>query len=139
MKAVWRMGINRDKRHHSSLISDLARENVKIYKIEKQKIRRHIENNFFKKTLDYRDFVFSPAGYEGPATIIYIALIPYIMGLLVLFFIAEESYEHFMEFNLASYFIIWAIGYEMCALVLLIIIFIAWFKQSTNRWRREYP
>lgn len=131
------MGLNRERRHQPSLIADAARENAKSYNSEKQKIRRQIENNFFKKSLDYRDYIFSPTGYEGPAVLIYIAAFPYLMGLLVLFFIAEASYEHFMELNLASYLIIWAIGYEVCAILLLIIIFFAWLKQSTNRWERE--
>jgi hypothetical protein len=131
------MGFNREKGSHTSLISDGSRENSKEYIIDRRKTRREIEANFFKKSLDYRDFIFSPSGYEGPLAIFYIALIPYIMGLLVLFFIAEASYEHFMEFNLASYLIIWAIGYEMCAILILIIIFLAWIKQSSNRWERE--
>ncbi len=131
------MGFNREKKHQSSLISDATRENVNEYKNDRRKIRREIESNFFKKTLDYRHYVFSPEGYEGPIAVIYIALLPYIMGLLVLFIIAEASYEHFMEFDLASYLIIWAIGYEMCALLILIVIFLAWIKQGTNRWERE--
>lgn len=131
------MGINRERRHQPSLITDAARENAKSYSNEKKKIRRQLENNFFKKSLDYRDYIISPTGYEGPAVLLYIAAIPYLMGLLVLFFIAEASYEHFMELNLASYLIIWAIGYEVCAILLLIIIFLAWLKQSTNRWERE--
>ncbi|HZF71261.1 hypothetical protein [Sulfuricurvum sp.] len=131
------MANDRDKRYQSALISDVARENAKNYKNEKQKIRRQIEDNFFKKSLDFRDFVFSPEGYEGIFVGIYIALVPYLMGLVVLFFIAEGSYEHFIEFNLTSYLILWAIGYEVCAALILIIIFFAWLKQISNRWERE--
>ncbi|MBD3799782.1 MAG: hypothetical protein IE883_07935, partial [Epsilonproteobacteria bacterium] len=86
----------------------------------------------------YRDFVFSPEGYEGIVLALYIATVPYLMGLLFLFlFVAEANYEYFLEFNLASYFIIWAIGYEVCATLILIGIFLAWIKHLKTRYNKE--
>lgn len=132
------MDKNEPKRIQSALISDSARENAKAYQMENLKTRRQKEEDFFNQSLDYRDFVFSPEGYEGIVLALYIATIPYLMGLLFLFlFVAEASYEYFLEFNLASYFVIWAIGYEVCAALILIGIFLAWIKHLKTRYNKE--
>lgn len=132
------MNKNGPKRIQSALISDSARENAKAYQMENLKARRQKEEDFFNQSLDYRNFVFSPEGYEGIVLALYIATIPYLIGLFFLFlFIAEASYEYFLEFNLASYFIIWAIGYEVCAALVLIVIFLAWIKHLNTRHNKE--
>ena len=132
------MDSNVEKRIKSALISDTARDSAKDYQRENLKARRQIEEDFFQKSLDYRDFVFSPEGYEGIVLSLYILVIPYLAGLMFLFlFVAEANYEYFLQFNLASFFIIWAIGYEVCAALILIGIFIAWLKHINNRWNQE--
>jgi len=52
-------------------------------------------------------------------------------------FVARASYEYFLEFNLASYFMIWAIGYEVSAVLLFIIIVFAWLNHYNNRYNKE--
>ncbi|MDD2780359.1 hypothetical protein [Sulfuricurvum sp.] len=122
----------------SSLISDSARDSAREYQHHNLQARRQMENDFFQKSLDYRDFVFSPEGYEGLVLALYIATIPYLMGLLFLFlFVAEASYEYFLQFNLASFFVIWAIGYEVCAALILIGIFLSWLNHINGRWKKE--
>ncbi len=129
---------NVEKRISSSLISDTARDSAKTYQRENIKIRRQKEDDFFNQSLDYRDFVFSPEGYEGIVLSLYILILPYLAGLLFLFlFVAEANYQYFLEFNLASFFIIWAIGYEVCAVLLLVGIFLAWLKHINTRWNDE--
>jgi len=128
------MDKNVEKYYRSSLISDTARESAQQYQRENLKARKKIENDFFQKNLDFRDFVFSPEGYEGLMLALYIAVIPYLAGLGFLFlFVAEASYEYFLEFNLTSYFVIWAIGYEVCAVTILIGIFLAWLSHISKR------
>lgn len=132
------MDKNAEKRIRSALISDSARDSARTYQMDNLKARRNIEDDFFQKSLDYRDFVFSPEGYEGIVLALYILTIPYLMGLLFLFlFVAEASYEYFLEFNLASFFVIWAIGYEVCAALILIGIFLAWLKNLNSRHNKE--
>ena len=132
------MDSNVEKRIKSALISDTARDSAKEYQRENLKARRQMEEDFFQKSLDYRDFVFSPEGYEGIVLSLYILVIPYLAGLMFLFlFVAEANYEYFLQFNLASFFIIWAIGYGVCAALILIGIFIAWLKHINNRWNQE--
>lgn len=132
------MDNNIEKKYQSSLITDSSRESAKKYQSENIKARRKIEDDFFQQSIDYREYVFSPEGYEGVMMALYIAIIPYLAGLGFLFlFIAKASYEYFLDFNLTSYLIIWAIGYEVCAVTLLVIIFLAWLKHISNRVERE--
>lgn len=132
------MDNDKPKRIQSALISDSARDSAKTYQMENLKARRQKEEAFLNQSLDYRDFVFSPEGYEGIVLALYIATIPYLMGLLFLFlFVAEASYEYFLEFNLTSYFVIWAIGYEVCAALILLTIFIAWLNHIKTRYNQE--
>ncbi|MDD2265781.1 hypothetical protein [Sulfuricurvum sp.] len=127
-----------DKWTQSSLISDSARDSAKTYQRENLKTRRNIEEDFFKKSLDYRDFVFSPEGYEGIVLTLYIIIIPYLAGLSFLYlFVAEASFEYFLQFNLTSFAVIWAIGYEVCAVSILVFIFLAWLKHLSNRMSKE--
>lgn len=132
------MDKNIEKRMHSTLISDTARDSAKDYQRNNIKTRRQNEDDFFNQSLDYRNFVFSPEGYEGIVIAVYIAVIPYLAGLLFLYlFVAKASYEYFLIFNLASYAIIWAIGYEVCAVLLLVGIFLMWLKHINSRWNAE--
>ncbi|MDD5160903.1 MAG: hypothetical protein PHI47_12690 [Sulfuricurvum sp.] len=132
------MNANKEKRVQSALISDSARDSAKTYQRENLKVRRQIESDFFKKSLDYRDFVFSPEGYEGIVLALYLITIPYLAGLTFLYlFVAEASYEYFLQFNLTSFAVIWAIGYEVCAVSILVGIFLAWLKHINSRWSNE--
>lgn len=129
---------NGEKRYQSALISDSARDSAKTYQRENLKIRRQIEDDFFKKSLDYRDFVFSPEGYEGIVLAIYLLILPYLAGLTFLYlFVAKASYEYFLQFNLTSFAIIWAIGYEVCAVLILVGIFLSWLKYINSRFNKE--
>lgn len=132
------MDKNKEHRVQSALISDSARNSAREYQNQNLKARRQREDDFFQKSLDYRDFVFSPEGYEGVVLALYILGIPYLMGLIFLFlFVAEASYEYFLQFELASFFVIWAIGYEVCGALILIGIFLIWLKHINSRWSRE--
>lgn len=132
------MDNNIEKRMRSTLISDTARDSAKIYQKENINTRRQQEDDFFNKSLDYRDFVFSPEGYEGIVFGLYLLILPYLAGLLFLYlFVAKASYEYFLVFNLTSFAIIWAIGYEVCAVSIIVGIFLAWFKHINSRWNQE--
>ena len=103
--------------------------------MERHKVK---EEDFLSQEVDYRNFVFAPEGYEGPVLFVYLISLPYLIGLTFLFlFVARASYEYFLEFNLSSYFVIWAIGYEVSAVLLLIIIFLAWLNHYRTRYNRE--
>jgi hypothetical protein len=132
------MELKKKEGFRSSLMGNDLRESAQNYQRENLKSRRKQEDDFFNQSFDYRDYVFSPEGYEGVVLAIYIISLPYLMGLVFLFlFVAKASYTYFLKFDIASFFIIWAIGYEVCAVLLLAIIFLAWLKSLSNRWNSE--
>lgn len=122
----------------STLISDTARDSAKVYQNASVQARRQKEDDFFNQSLDYRDFVFSPEGYEGIVISLYLLILPYLAGLLFLYlFVARTSYEYFLQFNLTSFAVIWAIGYEVCAVLILVGIFLVWLKHINSRMNKE--
>ncbi len=121
-----------------SFMSNDYRSNGKQFSQESISRHKAKEEDFLNQEVDYRNFVFAPEGYEGPVFFVYLLSLPYLIGLGFLFlFVARASYEYFLEFNLSSYFVIWAIGYEVSAVLLIIIIFLAWINHYRNRYSRE--
>lgn len=110
--------------------TQIIHADVEEYQKKSQKIHRK-KHDFLHRDFDYRDYVFAPEGYEGIMLFFYILTIPYLVALAFLFlFVARSSFNLFLELNLTSYFIVWAIGYEICAVSAMIIIFYAWFNDD---------
>lgn len=119
-------------------IPDLLKESAREYQRENRKIRRQRAEDFLNQSFDYRDYVISPEGYEGAALVFYISTVPYVAGLLFIYlFIARAQAEYFIGLDLASFFVIWAMGYEVCAAAALSAIFIGWLKYLTGRTDEE--
>ncbi len=78
---------------------------------------------FTQKEVDLAETpLFFPEGYEKIFLAIYFVSLPYIAGLLFLFFyVAEGSPELFLSLNEEQAFILtWAIGYEIIASLILL-------------------
>jgi cellulose synthase/poly-beta-1,6-N-acetylglucosamine synthase-like glycosyltransferase len=121
-----------DKYNRSLKSVNTAHGNVDDYQEKSKKVRREQEA-FLNREFDYRDYIFAPEGYEGIMLFLYIMIIPYLVALVFLFlFIAKAHYQLFLEFNLASFLIIWAIGYEICAILAIIIFFYSWFSDDSS-------
>jgi hypothetical protein len=123
-------------RYNRSLKNDspikVISNDVREYEEKNKKVRREKEA-FLHREFDYRDYIFAPEGYGGIMLFFYIMTIPYLVALSFLFvFIAKSSYQLFLEFNLASFLVIWAIGYEICAVLAIIIFFYAWFSSDSE-------
>lgn len=131
--------MERDVKNNSkSFLSNDYRSAGAHFSKESLQRRRAKEEEFLGKEVDYRHFVFAPEGYEGIVFSLYMVILPYLVGLGFLFlFIARSRYEAFLEFNLGSYFIIWAIGYEVSAVLVLAIILLAWINHYRNRYEKE--
>ena len=128
----------KSQRDPKSFLSNDYRSSGKQFSQESVQRRRVQEEDFLNQEIDYRKFVFAPEGYEGPMMFLYILTLPYLMGLGFLFlFVARASYEYFLAFNLSSFFVIWAIGYEVTAVLLMAIIFLAWLNHYRSRYARE--
>ncbi len=119
-----------DKYNRSLKSTPSSFDHVQDYQEKSKKVRREKEA-FLHREFDYRDYIFAPEGYEGVMLFFYIMIIPYLVALAFLFlFIAKSSYQLFLEFNLASFLVIWAIGYEICAVLAIIIFFYSWFNDD---------
>jgi len=121
-----------DRSLKSSKPMQVTHDGVQEYQEKNKKVRREKEA-FLHREFDYRDYIFAPEGYEGVMLFFYIMTIPYLVALSFLFlFIAKSSYQLFLEFNLASFLVIWAIGYEICAILAIIIFFYSWFNSDSS-------
>jgi hypothetical protein len=86
-------------------------------------------NSFAQKEINIHDYVFAPEGYETFMFIIYFITIPYLAGLGFLYlFIAKGDFSNFLNFKISSFFVIWAIGYEVVAAILLTLIINSFIK-----------
>jgi len=105
-------------------------ENKNAQKIQihssKEKAIKNKNGSFAKQDVELSQTpLFFPEGFEKVFLVIYIISLPYIIGLLFLFFVvAESNVERFLSVSGESaFFLTWAIGYEILAgLILLWII-----------------
>ena len=96
---------------------------------QKRNARRRKEASFAQKEIDVKAYVIAPEGYETFMFSIYFLTIPYLAGLAFLYlFIAKASFTHFLNFKISSFFVIWAIGYEILAVISLLLIAYAFAK-----------
>ena len=111
-----------------------ARYEVREY--EKRKKQRRKES-FGSQEIDVSDYIFSPEGWEGAMFFFYFLSIPYIVGVMFLFlFVAGANIENFLIIEFDAFFIVWAIGYEIVASMILVAIFLSYLK-FLSRCRRS--
>ena len=98
-------------------------------RFQKRNSRRRKEASFAQKEIDVKAFIIAPEGYEAFMFSIYFVTIPYLVGLAFLYlFVAHASFSHFLNFKISSFFVIWAIGYEIIAVISLALIAYAFAK-----------
>ena len=96
---------------------------------QKRNNRRRKEASFAQQEVDVKAYVIAPEGYEAFMFTIYFLTLPYLAGLTFLYlFVARASFTHFLNFKISSFFVIWAIGYEILAVIFLILITYAFAK-----------
>ncbi len=96
---------------------------------QKRNRQRRKEVSFGQQEIDIKAFILAPEGYEAFMFVIYFLSLPYLVGLAFLYlFIAQASFSHFLNFQISSFFVIWAIGYEVIAVITLTLIFYAFIK-----------
>ncbi len=110
-----------------------VRRDAREYK-NRLKKSRNKKDTFGSQDVDIKDYIISPEGWEGIMFAFYFLSIPYIAGIIFLFlFIARADMESFLVFDLTSFFVVWAIGYEIVASMLLIGIFISYIKYMSKK------
>lgn len=117
------------KRHmlyYNQLLQSDRRSKLKDDKSRKKKKDKL---SFGSQRVEFKDYVYAPDDYEWLAYLLYFVTIPYVTGAIFLFlFVAGGDYDNFMLLNLNSFFIVWAIGYEIVAVFLLFWIFIMFLQ-----------
>jgi hypothetical protein len=110
-----------------SVISSEAVQSA--YEYQKKIRQKKATQSFASQEVDIKKYIISPEGYEALMFFVYFLTIPYFAGALFLFlFVAKGILSHFLVFKLSSYFIIWAIGYEVVAAVILFFILLSAIK-----------
>jgi hypothetical protein len=94
--------------------------------------------SFAQKKVDFSDYLPVVVGYEGIFYTFYFIAIPYLIGVTFLFFAAAGGkFEHFMLLDFNAFLVVWMIGYEVVATLILIAILISFFKHDSKRGSRR--
>lgn len=96
-------------------------QTVQIHRTQVKKFKSG--NKFTQKEVDLAETpLFFPEGFEKIFLAIYFVTLPYIAGLLFLFFyVAEGDIDLFLSLNEEQAFMLtWAIGYEIIAALILL-------------------
>ncbi|WP_345991677.1 hypothetical protein [Sulfurimonas sp. HSL-1716] len=119
---------NKDQLGDDVLFSSESSDTQKY--LERMKDARKIKKESFgSQKVDLNDYILSPEGWEGLMLFLYFISLPYLVGALFLFiFIAHGSVTNFFVLDIGAFFIVWAIGYEVIAVLLLSAIFISYLK-----------
>jgi hypothetical protein len=100
---------------------------------KKQGTKKKKSTSFAKKEVDFKDYLYVPDGLEPLIYTIYFVFIPYVFGAIFLFFtIAGADFDNFKLLNMSAFFIVWAIGYEIVATLLLISILVMFLKHDED-------
>ncbi len=99
--------------------------NTHVTYAPKEKRLQNESDKFSQQQITYEDApLIFPAGFEKLFLLFYFISLPYIAGLMFLFFyVGEGEVELFLSLNEDSSFILtWAIGYEILAGITLLLI-----------------
>lgn len=107
--------------------SDMSDKQMYLNRMkDARKIRKE---SFGSQKVHLNEYILSPEGWENIMFFIYFVSIPYLIGALFLFiFIARGSVTNFFVLDISAFFVVWAIGYEVIAALLLTAIFISYLN-----------
>ncbi|EDZ61279.1 hypothetical protein SMGD1_0298 [Sulfurimonas gotlandica GD1] len=98
---------------------------------KKKSPKKKKPTSFTKQEVNFKDYLYVPEGLEPLIYTFYIVGIPYLVGTIFLFFtIAGADFANFKLLDVSAFFIVWAIGYEITATLLLISIFVMFLKHD---------
>jgi len=118
--------------YYNQMVRDSRVPQRRIRKTEQVRVK-----SFGSQKVDFRDIVFAPEGYESVFYTVYFFSIPYVVGIVFLFlFIAGATFENFMLLEMNSFFIVWAIGYEVIAalsLTYIAYLYMTYLKEDSKK------
>ena len=115
-------------------------ENTHVKYVPKKKPLKNDNDSFGQQKITFDDSpLLFPLGLEKLFLLIYFVVLPYIAGLLFLFFyVGESKTELFLSLNEDSSFILtWAIGYEIIAVLFLLWVVKSAIVFSINNTRKN--
>ena len=131
------MSISNKNSFNSDVFYNLRDDTQKYLK--RMKEVRTKQDSFGSQNININDFILSPEGWETLMFTIYFFAIPYLIGILFLFlFIAHASVSNFFVLEFGAFLIVWAIGYEIIAISLLIFIFISYINYVRSAKQTKY-
>ena len=103
--------------HEESSLSSIAKKRMR-----RKKKQPDEEVAFLDQEVRLDSSIFFPYGYENMMLVIYFVTIPYLVGLIFIFFyIGKGDYTVFLSLdNENSFMVTWAIGYEVVASIILL-------------------
>ncbi len=91
--------------------------------LQTNQLRELEESSFLGQYVNLSDYIFLPDGLQFPLMFIYFLVIPYGMGLLILFlFVADQDISTFLVFDIFTVIPVWSIGYEAVAATIMFFI-----------------
>lgn len=115
-----RIARSRNMLYYDQLLKNHPREDPHN-KNSSQKAKPKKRVSFASKKVELRDFAPVPEGWEYFVYTFYAVAIPYILGAVFLFFaVAGADYGNFMLLNMSAFIIVWLIGYEILAVIMLL-------------------
>jgi len=108
---------------------------------DQKKSARKVPRSFGSQKVDFKDYLIAPDGYESVVYPLYFIFVPYITGaILLFFFVAGASFENFKLIEFNSFMVVWLIGYEVVATLMLVGILIAFLKydDETTQTKRHF-
>ncbi|RUM60999.1 MAG: hypothetical protein DSZ03_09200 [Sulfurimonas sp.] len=109
-----------------------ARGRIRKYQARQDRYRRikkKKNDDFLAREIDISDYIISPEGYESIVFSLYFLIVPYLVGLTVVFFyVADADFKTFQMIDFTTLFVVWMIGYEVIAAIILFFIFIAFLR-----------
>lgn len=89
------------------------------------------KTSFSSKKVQLSDFAPVPEGWEYFAYAFYAIALPYTLGAAFLFLVvARGDYSSFMLLNMSAFPVVWLIGYEIVAVIMLIWILFLYLKHE---------
>ncbi|MEK6660056.1 MAG: hypothetical protein AABY36_10270 [Campylobacterota bacterium] len=97
-----------------------------------------VSTSFSSQEVEFSNYLLAPNGYEGIFYTIYFLAIPYAVGTVFLFFfIADASFGNFKLLDMSSFLIVWLMGYEIVATLLLIGIFLSFLRHDDKSKKKH--
>lgn len=117
-----------NEQHNMIYYNQILRADKKKNSVKKRKAK-----GFAKQEVNFKDYLYVPEGMEFIVYTVYFIAIPYIIGAVFLFFtVAGADFANFKLLDMAAFFIVWAIGYEIVATLMLIGILVMFLKYDED-------